>query len=139
MICIKCGHRKTAITNSRYFATKHQTWRRRQCTQCGTIFTTYESLSLDQLTVEGEPFQEVRLLLSISRSLEHHTGQRAVTTQELTHTVIDKLITHITSTSGELQKAVIAEITYTTLKHYDRLASVQYAARHSSHLKKYLR
>ena len=139
MICIACGHKKTSVTNSRYFASKHKTWRRRKCTQCEYIFTTYESLSLEQISVEGGRFEEIRLLLSIGRCLEHLTHDRIDATQGLTSTVIEKIISRkAQSDVTVLNRKDIAEITYHTLKHYDHLASVQYAARHSTILKRYL-
>lgn len=139
MICIKCRYKKTAITNSRYFERKHQTWRRRKCLSCHFTFTTYESVSLDQLKVEGKAFEEVRLLLSIGRCLEHLTETRINATQGLTKTIIEKILRSNTSSSLELTKKDIAEIAYQSLHHYDRIASVQYAARHSRFLKNYLK
>lgn len=40
---------------------------------------------------------------------------------------------------SEITTKTIADTAYATLKSYDRLASVQYAARHSTHLHKNLR
>lgn len=141
MICIKCGHRKTKITNSRYVSRQHHTWRRHQCIACGFLFSTYEHIAYDQLQVsEGDtlvPFSRPRLLFSIADCLEHIKDKKPDHAEALTGSVVQKITLNLST--EYITPRYIAETTYLTLKHYDKLASVQYAARHSSYLKKYLK
>jgi transcriptional repressor NrdR len=136
MICLKCRHNKTKVYNSRYSKMHPQTWRRRQCLECSYTFTTYEIPSYDQLLVKQTsgiaPFHYTTLLLSIARCFEHTPRERAEHSEALTHTIIVKLIQ---SGDAYLTKKRIAETCYASLKRYDHLASVQYAAQHADILR----
>lgn len=138
MFCIKCGHKKISVTNSRKSSSKLQIWRRRQCQNCGFIFTTYESLATDQLIVTPEgkqplPFDDTTLLFDVGRCLEHIEAiKKAPHAKWLTDTIIHKIIS---TGDGTITTHTIVELTYSTLKQYDRLASIQYAARHSDKIK----
>src|SRR5687768_9890096 len=75
MKCIYCGS-KTGVINSRLQKKTNQTWRRRQCSDCGAVFTTEEAVLTDHSVVvinktHTEPFSRDRLLLSIYDSLKH--------------------------------------------------------------------
>jgi transcriptional regulator NrdR family protein len=139
MICFNCGHKKTTISNSRYVPTKYRTWRRHTCPQCHASMTTHESIDPSQLVVGGRPFSQTRLLLSMATCLEHipkkHRGETA---EALYDTILIKLLTHNLEHPA-MSPAAIANTVYATLRHYDRLASIQYAARHSQHLGKHLK
>ena len=56
MICIKCFHEKTHVTNSRQNKKYPITWRRHICDQCGYSFTTYEkpAISLVVTSQDGK-------------------------------------------------------------------------------------
>ena len=56
MICIKCFHGKTHVTNSRQNKKCPTTWRRHICDQCGYSFTTYEkpAISLVVTSQDGK-------------------------------------------------------------------------------------
>ena len=139
MICIKCGHNNTAVTNSRQNKKTSTVWRRRQCKDCGHIFTTYEDVAMDQIQVTSEnssvAFHHTKLLISIANCFEHMPAKRAENAEALAKTIEAKLIRSGTKTSPQ----AICKAVYDSLKHFDRLASVQYAAKHPIHLKKHLR
>lgn len=139
MICIKCGSQKTRITNSRHGKKSASTWRRRQCKECKYIYTTYEEPALDQIKVVSDkssaPFSHAKLMISLAGCFEHTPTSRAEKTEALSKTIETKLI----NSGNETSPQTICEASYGVLKHFDRLASVQYAAKHVSRLGRYLR
>ncbi len=139
MICIKCGQNNTSVVNSRQNKKTCTVWRRRRCKDCGYIYTTYEDVALDQLQVISDdttfPFHHTKLLISIASCFEHTPAKRAENAEALTKTVEAKLL----HSGSKTTSGTICEAVYSSLKHYDRLASVQYAAKHPIYLKKYLR
>jgi transcriptional repressor NrdR len=52
MLCPFCNSFESEVINSRPTNKNKETWRRRRCTECKHIFTTYEKLSLDYLHVK---------------------------------------------------------------------------------------
>lgn len=140
MFCLKCGHTHLRVTNSRQGTKRPSVWRRRKCLNCGFIFTTYEEISLDQLTVTAGkhtiPFSDARLLLSISRCLEHKDEKKAEHAKWLSHHIISELVKQKSNT---ISTGAITMLTFETLKRFDELASIQYAARHKETLKGQLR
>lgn len=139
MICIKCGSQKTRITNSRHNKKSATTWRRRQCKDCDYIYTTYEEPALDQITTVSDggstPFSHAKLMISLASCFEHTPTTRAESAEALAKTVEAKLIQKGFETSPQ----AICGASYQVLKNFDRLASVQYAAKHPSKLRHYLR
>ena len=130
MKCINCFHVKTHVTNSRPHS-KPSVWRRRTCPKCQTTFTTYERPSLDEqpiLAHDGQtmPFNIGRLTISIARSFQHNLHAARYDSLRLAETVEAKLLTSGTSLSAD----DIAAVAHATLKHYDPVAAVQYAAQH---------
>ena len=132
MFCINCFHKNTKVTNSRPNKKQPTIWRRRQCTQCGTVFTTYERPSLaDNKPVilpsgKTETFNLGKLMLSIAKSFTHAPHEAEYNTLWLAQTVEDTLSTE--------QKVVTPEdieaTTHAVLKRFDELAAIQYAAQH---------
>ncbi len=139
MICIKCGQNNTQVINSRQNKKTATVWRRRRCKECSCIYTTYEDIALDQIEVDSGknslPFHHAKLLISIAGCFEHQPQKRAENAEALAKTVEAKLLQNGAKTTPQ----AICEVVYTSLKHFDRLASVQYAAKHPAHLKRYLR
>lgn len=139
MICIKCGQNNTSVINSRQNKKTSTVWRRRRCKDCGQIYTTYEDVALDQIQVMSDkntlPFHHAKLLISIANCFEHIPAKRAENAEALAKTVEAKLL----HAGSKTTPTAICEAVYASLKHYDRLASVQYAAKHPIYLKKHLR
>ena len=131
MICINCFHEKTTVTNSRRHKKHPSIWRRRRCPQCGSIFTTYETPSLDGKLVldhnrNKQPFNIGKLTVSISKSFQHDAEKADFVSFSLTQTVEEKLIIEVKEPSVD----DIATITHSVLKSYDPIAALQYAAQH---------
>lgn len=133
MVCIQCGQ-KTQIINSRPQRRTNQTWRRRKCVSCSSIFTTNESADYSALwRVRGahkhlEPFSRDKLFLSLLRSCEHRSAALD-DAAGLTDTVIKKLLSQ--TEDGLLEAYQIAQTAQVALNRFDKAASVHYAAFHS--------
>lgn len=140
MICLTCFQPKTAVVNSRQHKKQSSVWRRRRCRSCKTVFTTYEKPLLDDLIVTDasahQPFQSTKLLLSIAQCFEHQPQKRAEYADALTDTIVRALIQ--THTKHIITKELVATIAYPILRRFDHRAAIQYAARHSHYLEKYL-
>lgn len=131
MICINCFSPLTKVVNSRPNKKQPLIWRRRRCTQCGTIFTTLERPSLAHTrsvhTPSGEqPFNLGKLIISLSEAFMHDPVQRETAVLELAYTIEMQLATETEIMTPD----DIAAIAHQVLKRYDELAAVQYAAKH---------
>lgn len=129
MVCIYCGS-ETAVTNSRYKKRALSVWRRRACSHCKAVVTTFESYDLSTaLLVKKrsgalEEFQRDKILISIARSIEHrkNTSQAAseLTNSVLSQLLIKKPVSSIISTND------ISHMTSIVLKRYDAVSSIKY-------------
>lgn len=130
MICINCFHAKTKVTNSRRHKKQPTVWRRRQCPDCQTIFTSYERPALDDQLVHGEqtsrPFYIGKLTISIAESFQHDPEKASLDSFHLAQTVEMKLLLAKQTITTQL----IAETTHQTLQHFDPIAGLQYAIKH---------
>lgn len=129
MVCIYCGS-KTRVTNSR--SKSLHVWRRRECFNCLSIFTTRERPDLDLSfrvikAKEGalQPFYRMKLFLSIYKSLSHKNT--AITEAE---DIMETVISHLTSISkrGLVKEELIAKQTLLTLEKFDKPAATYYKA-----------
>jgi transcriptional repressor NrdR len=132
MFCVNCFNPSTHVTNSRPNKKQPSVWRRRSCPQCGAIFTTYERPSLadnkpiDLPSGETDTFNLGKLVLSISKAFTHSPKDGEYNALWLAQTVEDTLSSqHETITPEDIEA-----VTHTTLKRFDELAAVQYAAQH---------
>lgn len=132
MFCINCFHPSTSVTNSRPNKKQPQVWRRRSCTNCKAVFTTYERPSLADnkpITLAdgtADTFNLGRLILSISKAFTHSPNDAQYNALWLAQTVEDILSTERETLSPEDIEAA----THQTLKKFDELAAIQYAAQH---------
>ncbi len=131
MKCIYCGS-ETQVINSRLQKKANQTWRRRKCLKCGSIYSSIEGVNWGQairFSNKGrlEPFSRDQLLLSLYEACRHRrTAQRDATA--LTDTVLSKLRPHITTAS--LEREQVIDTAVKALKHFDRAAATTYLAYH---------
>lgn len=132
MFCIKCFHTRTNVVNSRPHKKQPSVWRRRQCPRCQTVFTTRERPVLaDSSPVslpEGaeEAFNLGKLTISIWSAFSHQPAERAYDALWLAESVEEQLSTEYKIITPD----DIAAVTHQTLKRFDELAAVQYAAKH---------
>lgn len=134
MVCLLCGS-DTKVTNSRPQKRLNQVWRRRECLNCGLIFTTEEATDYEASwrvkNRQGRltPFSRDKLFLSLHKSL----GHRPTAIQDagaLTDTIIRKLVTQITA--GSVERITIVYAVQVSLTRFDKVASTHYAAFHKS-------
>lgn len=132
MFCINCFHPTTHVVNSRPHKKQPSVWRRRSCTKCHTTFTTYERPSLadnKQVTLPSgstDTFNLGKLVISIASAFTHRPEEAKYDALWLAQTVEDILSTEYSVIIPD----DIAAVTHQTLKQFDELAAVQYAARH---------
>ena len=130
MNCIFCAG-DTKVTNSRPQKRTNSVWRRRECKDCGAIFTSEEHLDFaGSIMVRGtdlEPFSRDILFVSIHDSLKH----RKTATQDataLTDTIIQQVLHELTS--PEISKSALAQKTCAVLARFDPVAETHYRAFH---------
>ncbi len=132
MVCIFCGHR-LAVSNSRAQRKLNQVWRRRQCTDCGALFTTNElvdlskSLRVQYTTKRLEPFQRDILFTSLYEACKHRK-QPAKDAAALTDTVIARMFRKKYGVIVARDQLCI--IATAVLQRFDRAAMVHYRAYH---------
>lgn len=132
MVCIQCEG-PTRVFNTRLKKRVNQVWRRRECEQCGLVFTSLEEIdyktSLSVRDADGRlrPFSRDKLLLSLHKSLQHRPTALP-DASALTDTVIARLLSQ-TQHSAVNDQSIIATA-YLVLARFDAAASVHYQAYH---------
>lgn len=131
MVCIYCSVR-TSVSNSRAQKRTNQVWRRRVCQACQSVFTTVEGVDFERSIVVKrgslvESFSRDILFLSIFKACGHRKDACRDATA-LTATVISKLLKYIKSAT--LSQETITTTVTEVLKHFDKVAAVQYEAYH---------
>lgn len=132
MFCINCFHKTTRVSNSRPRRNDPSVWRRRTCPACDTTFTTIERPSLaDNRLVSNpdgtsEPFNLGKLIISVSGAFMHDRNKASYDALWIAQTVENILSTDYAIVTAD----DIAAVTHQTLKRFDELAAVQYAAKY---------
>lgn len=131
MFCINCFSPSTSVNNSRPNKKQPLVWRRRTCSQCGTVFTTIERPSLAHAQfVHAEKgdtaFNLGKLIVSLAKAFQHDPKQIDTAILDLAQTVETQLATEVEVITPE----EIAAVAHQVLKRYDELAAMQYAAQH---------
>jgi transcriptional regulator NrdR family protein len=135
MVCIYCGH-ATAVTNSRLNQRTNETWRRRACTACKAIFTSYEAAALDGSIVvqytqkDLRPFSRDQLYLDVYASCKHLAEASRLAT-ELTRVIIGKLIPQ--AVGGVLTRDMVTAECVAVLGRFNGAAAAIYNAYHPRH------
>lgn len=133
MLCINSHDEPTKVINSRANKKAPIVWRRRQGVDSGITFTTYERPSLAEntqlLKKDGTvtTFNLGKLILSIAAAFSHNVQAAQYDSLWLAQTIEDKLSMN---TTHPLTPALISQTTHLTLKRFDELAAIQYAAKH---------
>ena len=129
MKCPYCGCEDSKVIDSRPTDEGERIRRRRECTKCGTRFTTYEIIETVPLIVvkkDGtrESFDRVKLFNGLLRACE----KRPVPVE-----VIEKAVTDIesqlqNSLEKEITSGKIGELAMEKLKDIDEVAYVRFAS-----------
>lgn len=134
MVCPYCSS-ATKVINSRVQKRSNQTWRRRRCLKCSSVFTTLEIANLAQLwTVKDSkgslrPFNSQKLFISLYESCRHRKSATG-DAEALTDTIIQRI-------RPKAKKAIIdieelKNVASDTLKRFDKAAFVHYQAYHKN-------
>lgn len=128
MRCPFCGYKDTNVIDSRPSEGKQR--RRRECTQCGKRFTTYEVVEKPVLMVikksgSFEPFDRAKLIAGIMSA----TKKRVIspeTVTDIVDSIENKLANEMRNevTTAELGDDVLAALKDIDLVAYVRFASV---------------
>jgi transcriptional repressor NrdR len=132
MECPFCRKQLTIVTNTRHTKGKSQTWRRRQCTYCNEIFTTYELVDLSYLVVVKksgvtEVFSRVKLFAGIYSAM---AGSKIEGKEKLVDKItkeIEKEILHMKK--KKIVSIDIGELTLQNLMKYDMETFIRFLAR----------
>lgn len=132
MNCPYCAS-SSFVTNSRPTAKATQTWRRRECSRCHSIWSTKEALDLSKTHVfigrqsSSEPFSRDTLFISLTDSLKHRKGAANDATA-LTDTILGLVLAQ---KSPKITRETLIGVTYQTLKRFDKVAAEVYRSTHS--------
>ncbi len=136
MFCINCFHSKTQVTNSRPQKKQPSIWRRRHCPSCGTDFTTYENIALDELLLivkadKKMPYNRGKLLASLIDALRP-TGDDLSQAYWLVVTIEEKLLSDHKARGAwqKIESTALATLAYQTLLAYNRVAGLSYGTSH---------
>ncbi|HUS25742.1 MAG TPA: hypothetical protein VMY99_00125 [Nevskiaceae bacterium] len=133
MVCIYCGC-ATQVVNSRLQKRDNHVWRRRRCSECGSVFTTQEQAVLSAGLVyqdaggRMQPFSRDTLFLSIYDSCKHRS-QAVADASALAQTVIGKLIKN--TANGMVERSHVLAAAIEVLGNFDATAATVYKAYHA--------
>ncbi len=129
MRCLKCNSHDDKVIDSRSSKDGFSIRRRRECTECGYRFTTYEQLEHNDLRVvkrDGvrEPFKREKLLNGLIKACE----KRPVSIEVL-ETAVEEIINDLTAQNlKEIPSRMIGPLVMTQLQKIDHVAFVRYAS-----------
>ncbi|MEQ8652269.1 MAG: transcriptional regulator NrdR [Kiloniellales bacterium] len=129
MRCPFCGNDDTQVKDSRPTEDSSAIRRRRQCSNCGARFTTFERVQLRELTVvkstgQREPFDRDKLMRSMTLAL-----QKRPVDADRVERVVNGIQRRLES-SGEtdIPSKVIGELVMDALAHLDKVGYVRFAS-----------
>jgi len=129
MRCPFCGNEDTQVKDSRPTDDNSAIRRRRQCTNCGARFTTFERVQLRELVVvksngAREPFDREKLLRSMQISL-----RKRPVDQDRLERVVNGIVRRLESSGeSEIPSAQIGELVMDALRALDPVAYVRFAS-----------
>jgi transcriptional repressor NrdR len=129
MRCPFCGNDDTQVKDSRPTEDNNAIRRRRQCTNCGARFTTFERVQLRELTVvkatgKRETFDRDKLLRSMTIALR----KRPVEADRIER-VVNSIVRRLESSGeSEIPTALVGELIMDALASLDKVAYVRFAS-----------
>ncbi|MCH3908646.1 MAG: transcriptional regulator NrdR [Sphaerochaeta sp.] len=131
MRCPHCGSMKDKVLESRTNRSGTSIRRRRQCTDCGFRFTSYEKVEDRTLMVikrdgRREPFDEKKL----QRSIRACTEKLVVSEEQIVNLAqdVEDALNLRASNTREIQSSAIGDETLRQLKNFNKVAYVRFAA-----------
>ena len=129
MRCPFCGNEDTQVKDSRPTEDNSAIRRRRQCTNCGARFTTFERVQLRELTVikttgQRQPFDRDKLLRSMNIAL-----QKRPVEPERIERIVNGIVRRLESSGeSEIKTQLIGELVMDALGNLDPVAYVRFAS-----------
>ena len=129
MRCPFCGNEDTQVKDSRPTDDNSAIRRRRQCTNCGARFTTFERVQLRELVVikrngRRVPFDRDKLMRSVQISL-----RKRPVDQDRLERVVNGIVRRLESSGeNEIPTTHIGEAVMENLRTLDDVAYVRFAS-----------
>lgn len=128
MICPKCEHSDTKVTDSRDTMEGKAIRRRRECLKCQYRFTTFENVETSNFLVvkkdgSREQYNREKLEMGIWKSCE----KRPVTQQQVKD-MLDELEEKWAAMGKEVAADIIGEGVMESLKNIDEVAYIRFAS-----------
>ena len=127
MRCPFCNFEDTKVVDSRSIDGKKR--RRRECTNCGKRFTTYEAVEMPVLLVvkrdnSVELFDRNKLIKGLSSAVK----KRPVSIEEVNRIVDSVESCYANNMQNQITSAEIGDIVLKSLKEMDQVAYVRFAS-----------
>ena len=129
MRCPFCGNEDTQVKDSRPTEDNSAIRRRRQCTNCGARFTTFERVQLRELTVvkssdKRETFDRDKLMRSVTIALR----KRPVDPDRVER-MVNGIVRRLESSGeSEIPTSLIGQLIMDALAGLDQVAYVRFAS-----------
>ena len=143
MRCPYCGSFNGKVIDSRILASGSKIRRRRECTDCGYRFTSYESVEERQLMVvkkdgRRQPFDRQKLERGLTRALEKRPFSNAAIENLLNE--IEDAVAIEGKRDGEIASSRLGEIVLDKLYKTDKVAYIRFASvyRHFDNLDEFI-
>ena len=144
MRCPHCGGVDDKVIESRTLANGDAIRRRRECSQCGYRFTSYERTEDKQFMVikrggRREPFDRAKIERGVSRALEKRpVSQMGI--ESLVNEIEDRAAI-MGKINHEIDTAIIGDLVLEKLAALDKVAYIRFAAvyRHFENLDDFVR
>jgi transcriptional repressor NrdR len=133
MRCPHCDARETRVVDSRDLDEAATIRRRRECTACGTRFTTYERVEAPRLVVvkrDGtrEEFERAKLVAGLRKALT-----RRPVPEKAAETAADSIEAELRSAgSSEIPSERIGTLAMDRLRELDQIAYIRFASVYQS-------
>ncbi|HEY8191793.1 MAG TPA: transcriptional regulator NrdR [Alphaproteobacteria bacterium] len=129
MRCPFCSHEDTQVKDSRPSDESASIRRRRECTECGARFTTFERVQLREMTVlksggRKQPFERDKII----RSMQIAARKRPVPLEQI-EKAASSIVRQLESMGeAEFPASQIGELVMKALARMDSVAYIRYAS-----------
>lgn len=128
MKCPRCKVLETKVIDSRVIEEGYTIRRRRECTNCGYRFTTYEKLELDIMIVKKdgrrEPYNREKLISGIRKACH----KRSISEETIVSFVNELELDLIQRGEKEVPSGYLGERVMQALKAWDKVAYIRFAS-----------
>lgn len=129
MRCPFCSHEDTQVKDSRPSDESASIRRRRECTECGARFTTFERVQLREMTVlksggRKQPFERDKII----RSMQIAARKRPVPLEQIERAA-SSIVRQLESMGeAEVPASQVGELVMKALARMDSVAYIRYAS-----------